>query len=333
MAVKIGSARIDENGKAHGGQAGDQTGKEVSTQSWYLNSKGWRVYRAKNPSVAEKIAQCMERACKNSMIGYDQYQRNTLYKVAEPLGFDTAKVATPCETDCSALVRVCCAFAGIVGLPEGFRTGNMPSNLAKTGAFTELTGAKYQEQSTYLGRGDILVTKTRGHTVVVLSNGSKYEGTVTPSKPDALGDRIIKYGCEGQDVKLMQEMLLKLGYDLGKWGCDGDFGDCTELALKAFQQKASIAVDGECGPQTLAALREALSVLEDQTPTGRTVLISGGNCYIRTAPNTTGKIVGVAHNGDKLPYGGEISVGGWPMIEHEGRNAWVSGKYGKLIDV
>ena len=47
MAVKIGSARIDENGKAHGGQAGDQTGKEVSTQSWYLNSKGWRVYRAK----------------------------------------------------------------------------------------------------------------------------------------------------------------------------------------------------------------------------------------------------------------------------------------------
>lgn len=56
MAVKIGSARIDENCKAHGGQAGDQTGKEVSTQNWYLNSKGWRVFRAKNPAVAEKIA-------------------------------------------------------------------------------------------------------------------------------------------------------------------------------------------------------------------------------------------------------------------------------------
>ena len=88
MAVKIGSARIDEYGRAHGGQAGDQTGKEVSTQNWYLSSKGWRVFRAKNPSVAEKIAQCMERACKNSKIGYDQYQRNTLYKAAEPFGFD-----------------------------------------------------------------------------------------------------------------------------------------------------------------------------------------------------------------------------------------------------
>ena len=331
MAVKIGSARIDENGKAHGGRAGDQTGKEVSTQNWYLNSKGWRVYRAKNPAVAEKIAQCMERACANKAIGYDQYQRNTLYKEAEKYGFDTAKVTTPVETDCSALVRVCCAFAGIVGLPEGFRTGNMPTNLSKTGAFTELTGSKYQEQSTYLGRGDILVTKTSGHTVVVLSNGSKYEGTVQP-KEYAIGDRILKYGCEGSDVKILQEALLKLGYDLGKWGCDGDFGDCTELALEEFQKDARVEVDGECGPQTLAALREALSALEDAKLTGRTVLISGGNCYIRTAPNTTGKIVGVAHNGDKLPYGGETSDGGWPMVEHNGQNAWVSGKYGKLID-
>ena len=332
MAVKIGSARIDENGRAHGGKAGDQTGREVSTQSWYLHSKGWRVYKAKNPAVAEKIAQCMERACKNDKIGYDQYQRNTLYKEAEKVGFDVAKVTTPVETDCSALMRVCIAFAGITGLPEGFRTGNMPGNLHKTGAFTELTGSKYQSQSTYLGRGDILVTKTSGHTVVVLSNGSKYEGTVVPSKPDALGDRIITYGCEGQDVKLMQEMLLKLGYDLGSWGCDGDFGDCTDLALRAFQKDAKVEVDGECGPETLAALEKAIAALEDVKPTGRTVLISGGNCYIRTAPNTDGKIIGVAHNGDRLPYGGTISDGGWPMIEHNGQNAWVSGKYGRLID-
>ena len=331
MAVKIGSARIDENGKAHGGQAGDQTGKEVSTQNWYLNTKGWRVYRAKNPAVAEKIAQCMERACANSAIGYDQYQRNTLYKEAEKLGFDTAKVTTPVETDCSALVRVCIAYAGITSLPEGFRTGNMPGNLAKTGAFTELTGAKYQEQSTYLGRGDILVTKTSGHTVVVLSNGPKYEGTVEASVY-TIGERILKYGCEGSDVRIIQEALLKLGYDLGKWGCDGDFGDCTDLALRAFQKAAKVDVDGQCGPITLGALREALDALEDEKPTGQTVLISGGNCYIRTAPNTSGKIIGVAHNGDRLPYGGETSDGGWLLVEHEGQNAWVSGKYGKLTD-
>ena len=328
MAVKIGSARIDENGKAHGGQAGDQTGKEVSTQNWYLSSKGWRVFRAKNPSVAEKIAQCMERACKNSKIGYDQYQRNTLYKVAEPLGFDMAKVTTACETDCSALVRVCCAYAGITGLPSDFRTGNMPGNLSKTGAFTELTGSKYQEQSTYLGRGDILVTKTAGHTVVVLTNGPKYEGTVH-AVTYTLGDRILRHGCEGEDVKLMQEMLLKLGYDLGKWGCDGDFGDCTDLALRAFQKNAKVDVDGECGPQTLAALEKAVAALEDVQPTGKTVRISGGDCYIRTAPNTNGKILGVAHNGDKLPFAGEVSDNGWLQVLYKDQKAWVSGKYGR----
>lgn len=57
---------------------------------------------------------------------------------------------------------------------------------AKHGAFTESIGIKYQSHSLYLGRGDILVTKTNGHTVVVLSNGSKYEGVIQYT----LGDRM-----------------------------------------------------------------------------------------------------------------------------------------------
>lgn len=337
MAVTIGSARIDENGNAHGGKAGDQTGKEVSTQSWYLHSKGWRVFRAKNREVAEKIADCMRSACNNSHIGYDQYQRDTLYNEAKQYGFDTAKVTKDVETDCSALVRVCVNYAGVtVG---NFRTTDEATKLLNTGAFVELTGSKYQSQSIYLGRGDILCTKTQGHTVVVLSNGSKYEGTVSGSesapvpKTYALGDRIIRYGCEGADVKLMQEALLTLGYDLGKWGCDGDFGDCTELALIAFQRDAKIEADGECGPITIAALNKALDALDNAPTIGnRVVRIEGGDCYIRTAPNTSGKKLGVAHKGDELPYGGEKSDGGWHLVAYEGQNAWVSGKYSRVIE-
>ena len=56
MAVIIGSARIDERGKASGGKAGDQTGKEVSTQNWYKHSKGWVLLRPKDPEKAAKIA-------------------------------------------------------------------------------------------------------------------------------------------------------------------------------------------------------------------------------------------------------------------------------------
>ena len=126
MAVKIyvGSASIDERGKAHGGKAGDQTGREVKKQLWYLHSKGWRVFRARDRQVALDIAKAMKRAISNSKIGYDQYQRNTLYTQAAKVGFDPGLVKTACETDCSALVRVCCAYAGIMDIPASFRTGN-----------------------------------------------------------------------------------------------------------------------------------------------------------------------------------------------------------------
>ncbi len=171
MAVKIGSARIDENGKATGGKAGDQTGNELSTQNWYKHSKGWRILRCNDPAKAELIATAMEAACANNNIGYDQAQRLTLYNKAKSVGFDPAKVTDKCETDCSALVRVCLAYAGIS--TDNFITSNEAKTILATGLFTELTDSKYTDDSSYLKRGDILVTKTKGHTVVVLSNGNK----------------------------------------------------------------------------------------------------------------------------------------------------------------
>lgn len=171
MSVKVGSARIDENGNAKGGKAGDQTGKEVSTQVWYLHKKGWRVFRCKDSTRAEKIANDMQYACDNSKIGYNQAQRNSLYNVSKAVNFDCSKVKIKCNTDCSALVRVCCAYAGI-NLPS-FNTTNEGQTLIKSGMFIELLDSKYTTKSDYLKRGDILVTKTQGHTVVVLSNGAK----------------------------------------------------------------------------------------------------------------------------------------------------------------
>ncbi len=114
MAVIIGSARIDERGKASGGKAGDQTGKEVSTQNWYKHSKGWVLLRPKDPEKAAKIAQAMRAACDNPNIGYDQYQNTTLWNAVKDKGYDPALADTPCETDCARLVRVCCAYAGIM---------------------------------------------------------------------------------------------------------------------------------------------------------------------------------------------------------------------------
>lgn len=318
MAVKIGSARIDENGKTHGGKAGDQTGKEVSTQSWYKHSKGWRVLRCTDADKAEKIAYAMQAACDNANIGYDQYQRDTLYNAAKGVDFDPARVKMACETDCSALVRVCCAYAGI--MIGNIRTTTEARVLLASGAFTELVGSKYTDQSAYLRRGDILVTRTQGHTVVVLTNGAKAETSGTAS----IGERVLRNGMTGEDVKQLQSNLISLGYDLGRWGADGDFGDATEQAVRAFQTANRCDVDGKVGSETRAALEKALAA------NTKAVKISGGNCYVRSAPTTSGKILGVAKNGMSLPYGGQTAENGWLLVEYESQKGWVSGKYGKL---
>lgn len=248
MAVKVGSARIDENGKTHGGKAGDQNGKEVSTQAWYRHKKGWRVLRCNDADKAEKIARAMQAACDNANIGYDQYQRDTLYNLAKTVDFDPGRVKTPCETDCSALVRVCCAYAGV--MVGNMRTTNEAKILLASGEFTELKGAKYTDQSAYLRRGDILVTRTQGHTVVVLSNGSKAETTPAEEAPRT----ILKRGMKGDDVRRLQQRLMELGYALPKYGADGEYGSETATAVKAFQSDRSLQVDGVAGEATLTAL-------------------------------------------------------------------------------
>lgn len=229
MAVKIGSARIDENGHTKGGKAGDQTGKEVSIQNWYLHKKGWRVIRCLDPQRAVLIADDMQYACDNKHIGYDQNQRLTLYNVAKTVGFNCSKVTQNCETDCSGLVRVCCAYAGIK--VSNFNTSNELTILLKSGYFEEMKGAKYQNTSDYLIRGDILVTKTQGHTVVVLSNGKYAEitynhiivtgGSVNIREEPKLTGKIIGIAHKGYIYVYAHEFIDDKWY---KIKCDNKYG-------------------------------------------------------------------------------------------------------------
>lgn len=178
--VKIGSARIDECGNISGGKAGDQTGMEVSTQDWYLHSKGWVVIRPKKSAVAKMIANNMQAACDNDLIGYCQAHRTSAETASKPYNYDLSKVKVACEVDCSKLVQLCCRYAGVnVG---NFNTASEVSALAATGEFDILRDDKYCKLSDYLKRGDILVTKTKGHTVIVLSDGAKVTGIDTAEK-------------------------------------------------------------------------------------------------------------------------------------------------------
>lgn len=173
MAVRIGHASIDERGMAHGGTAGDQTGKEVKISSWY-NGSWTALLRPRDPTLAEGIAKACEDACNNPNIGYDQYQRNTLNAQAKAVGYDLSKITNACETDCSAFMSVC-VIAGGVNVP--YSGGNAPTTrtlqsvLDDTGAFDILTDSKYLTSDKYLLRGDILL-RPGYHTVMALDNGA-----------------------------------------------------------------------------------------------------------------------------------------------------------------
>ena len=145
-----------------------------------------------------------------------------------------------------------------------------------------------------------------------------------------LGSRVLKNGSEGDDVKQMQAGLIRLGYDLGRWGADGDFGDQTEMAVKQFQKDHGMEASGRFDAKALTAFESALVALDAPVENPGTVKIEGGNCYIRAASNTSGKDLGVAHRGDTYPYAGETAENGWLKIVYKDGTAWVSGKYGRL---
>lgn len=178
--VIVAEALHDENKKARGGQPGDQTGEEVVLREWRLNPKGWRVFRPKDPTVAERIAWDAKAAAANPYIGYDQDDRMTLYNAAKLCGFNCAGISTACECDCSSLVQVCVLYGGVkVGR---FNTASEAKVLLKTGAFVELTGAEYTESPDRLRIGDILVTAVKGHTCICVSDGDKAYDPAEPSK-------------------------------------------------------------------------------------------------------------------------------------------------------
>lgn len=145
-----------------------------------------------------------------------------------------------------------------------------------------------------------------------------------------LGDRLLTNGCEGDDVKELQEALIKLGYDCGRWGADGDYGDATELAVETFQRDHRLHDDGEYGEKTHAAMVKALKASKTPVGEARKVQIVGGNCWVRSAPSTAGNRLGIAYEGDELDYDGTTSDDGWHQVKYEGKNGWVSGNYSKL---
>lgn len=176
MSVIIGSARVNESGSYATGKPGDQKqksgddyGGEVSKQAMYMHKKGWFILRPKSREVGRLIAEGMNIACNNVCIGYSQNDRYGVIKYG-------VKTTKKCNCDCSSLVRACIIYA--TGKDVGdFNTSSEPVVLERSGLFEKRKAYKSGDKLYY---GDVLVTQTKGHTVVVVKGEEPVSGTHVP---------------------------------------------------------------------------------------------------------------------------------------------------------
>ena len=116
--------------------------------------------------------------------------------------------------------------------------------------------------------------------------------TPTPAPDPTPSTTILRYGSKGAAVKELQQKLLKLGYDLGADGADGDFGIKTLTAVRKFQSEHGLTPDGEVGPQTQKVLDNAIAVKGEVTSgadntlkVGDIVMFTGTKNYIAANSN------------------------------------------------
>ena len=77
----------------------------------------------------------------------------------------------------------------------------------------------------------------------------------------------LTYGDKGEEVLRVQTALDRLGYNVGK--LDGSYGAYTENAVRRFQKKHGLSVDGIAGTRTrelLYQLAEGVTVTAAPAP-------------------------------------------------------------------
>lgn len=169
MTITCAWAAWDENHRARGGAAGDQTGGEVHTGPWWYFGQNC-VLRPLNDTLADKIADTMEKAAKNDNIGYDQGNRLSFYEALKAANWDASKITKKVETDCSAMTAAAIIAAGVKISPNAW-TGNLWDCVKPSGKFERLTGSKYTQSDANLKRGDIILNEAE-HVIVALENGA-----------------------------------------------------------------------------------------------------------------------------------------------------------------
>jgi zinc D-Ala-D-Ala carboxypeptidase len=79
--------------------------------------------------------------------------------------------------------------------------------------------------------------------------------------------RTLKLGDTGDDVRELQQLLIDTAGSMdfeGEFVVDGIFGPMTEFRVKSFQSRQVLVEDGIVGPKTMASLKKAYEMMQEQ---------------------------------------------------------------------
>ncbi len=198
------------------------------------------------------------------------------------------------DYDCSSAVYTAWQSAGVPVKTYSLKkygeayTGVMLRAFTANG-FTDVTAKVNRSTGAGLVRGDVLLNAAR-HTAMYCGNGMEVEASInekgtahggTPgdqtgkeflirsyrnypwtnilrytggNSATATEKNFLEMGDWGTAVKTMQTMLIECGYSCGEAGADGEFGTGTDIAVRRFQMKNNLTVDGQYGTNSKAKL-------------------------------------------------------------------------------
>ena len=208
----------------------------MKEEKLYKHKDGWCILRAKNPSLALDLAQAMRTCCNNKNLYYSQPRR---------LEINQRGINATVKTggDCSSTVRACIQHSGY-NVPN-FNTETEAKTLVGTGFFEHL---EYDESK--LHNGDILVSLKKGHTVIVTS------GATVPLEKPLVAIPTIRKGTRGINAMRLQTDLNYIG--VADLKIDGIIGDKSDSAIRKFQKKYGLVVDGIYGKKSYAKMQEVV---------------------------------------------------------------------------
>jgi len=268
-------------------------------------------------------------------------------------------------SDCSSAVRA--AIRAAAGIDIGSNTSAQINNRSRLGAVVHQTDGYYPDESA-LEIGDCLYFKGNqshpldvGHVEMYIGGGKICgHGSGTGPKIRSMRDycasransrrryfmairwitgegeipeRDLQYGHEGADVKILQQNLIALGYDLGVYGADGDFGAATRSALISFQENNGLSASGIADAPTRERIAQEMNAQgdlpqnqqgreeEDPVPPGQAVVIAPGSWNVRKGPGARYPSAGVVRGGDVLE---RVEPGAWIPVIFAGEVCFIS---------